>query len=602
MKRIVFNKLLAFALFIAAMGAVWSACKDDLEGQTFLTSDDVMMDDYIIRNDLSMSSFLDIVDRAEFRGMLHAYGIYTCFIPTNEAIAAYLQSLGKSSVADLSPEDCANVVKYHVVRHTGEGDDVVAFMSSDFIDGRLGNPNLQVKYLTTRTVLVDGKTVIQVNREANIVEKDIYVANGYIHKIDKVLTPPDKTCGEQVEALEGYSIFKQLMQQTGWANTLKAQGEELWYTVFLHSDEAFRAVGIESMDDLLSYIKANAKYSDTMTNDALLSTYAAYHCVKGLYYIADLSKVSALQTQATNQAITVKLNRDTMLLNEYGSAGSSTYEPGVAVDKRSEYTDYSCSNGVLVDVSSYIGPKIRGAMAVYWDIAEQPEIVSNSKFRKASFGVSWEELQNWSEIKFTLASGVKTMGEFGYAYYSSYDSKNALVNQDALKWYWVRLASVEFTLPMLTPGTYNVWIAFRRMGTDSQQPRIRATLVQEGQDEQMMANAVNVAEYINTDDAAEVLLPTGHKRYVAKERSSTMNCVQFGTCVVLSTGRHKLRCDVLDRGRTGDSWIDMIMFIPIEDDQLWPRFDMKGKAIYPGTPCEEIWPYANACSSDNDAR
>jgi uncharacterized surface protein with fasciclin (FAS1) repeats len=584
------------------MGAVWSACKDDLEGQTFLTSDDVMMDDYIIRNDLSMSSFLDIVDRAEFRGMLHAYGIYTCFIPTNEAIAAYLQSLGKSSVADLSPEDCANVVKYHVVRHTGEGDDVVAFMSSDFIDGRLGNPNLQVKYLTTRTVLVDGKTVIQVNREANIVEKDIYVANGYIHKIDKVLTPPDKTCGEQVEALEGYSIFKQLMQQTGWANTLKAQGEELWYTVFLHSDEAFRAVGIESMDDLLSYIKANAKYSDTMTNDALLSTYAAYHCVKGLYYIADLSKVSALQTQATNQAITVKLNRDTMLLNEYGSAGSSTYEPGVAVDKRSEYTDYSCSNGVLVDVSSYIGPKIRGAMAVYWDIAEQPEIVSNSKFRKASFGVSWEELQNWSEIKFTLASGVKTMGEFGYAYYSSYDSKNALVNQDALKWYWVRLASVEFTLPMLTPGTYNVWIAFRRMGTDSQQPRIRATLVQEGQDEQMMANAVNVAEYINTDDAAEVLLPTGHKRYVAKERSSTMNCVQFGTCVVLSTGRHKLRCDVLDRGRTGDSWIDMIMFIPIEDDQLWPRFDMKGKAIYPGTPCEEIWPYANACSSDNDAR
>jgi uncharacterized surface protein with fasciclin (FAS1) repeats len=602
MKRIAF-KLLAFALFVAATAAVWTSCKDDMEGQTFLTSDDVMMDDYITRNDLSMSKFLDVVDRAEFRGMLHAYGIYTCFVPTNEAIDAYLQSIGKSSVADLSPEECADIVKYHVVRHTGEGEDVVAFMSSDFIDGRLGNPTMLVKYLTTRTVTAeDGRTVIQVNREANIVEKDIYVANGYIHKIDKVLTPPEKNCGEQVEELpDEYSLFKQVLLETGWIDSLKQEGEGLWYTVFMQSNEAFATVEINNMSDLLQYLKDNAKYSD-VTDSELLGIYAAYHCVKGLYYIADLSKVSALQTQAPNQAIALKLKRDSLLLNEYGNAGSDNYEQGVAIDKKSEYTDYSCSNGVLVDVGGYIGPKIRGAMAVYWDIAEQPEIVSNSKFRKASFGVSWDELQNWSEIKFTLASGVKSMGEFGYAYYSSYDSRNAMVNQDALKWYWTRLASVEFTLPMLTPGTYNVWIAFRRMGTDSQQPRIRATLVQEGQDEQMLANTVNIAEYINIDDAAEVLLPTGHKRYVAKERTTTMNCALFGTCVVLSTGRHKLRCDVVDRGRTGDSWIDMIQFIPIEDDQLWPRFDMKGKAIYPGTPCEEIWPYGNACSSDNDAR
>jgi uncharacterized surface protein with fasciclin (FAS1) repeats len=598
MKRIVF-KLIKFILPVAAVAATWSSCRDDLEGQTFLTSDDVMMDDYITQNDLSMSTFLDVVDKAEFRGMLHAYGIYTCFVPTNEAIAAYLQSLGKSSVADLSPQECADIVKYHVVRHTGEGEDVVAFASGDFIDGRLGNLNLMLKYLTTRTVQLDGKTVIQVNREANIVEKDIYVANGYIHKIDKALTPPAMTCGEQIAALpQEYSLFREIMQETGWIDSLKVEVEGMWYSVFLQSNAAFATAGIQTASDLLQYLKDNAKYSD-VTETELLNIYAAYHCVKGLCYIADLSKMSALQSLAPNQAITLKLNRDTLLVNEYGTSGSGDYEAGVAIDKKSEYTDYSCSNGVLVDVSGYIGPKIRGAMAVYWDVTEQPELASNSKFRKSGFGVSWDELQSWSEMKVTLASGVKTYGEFAYSFWSSFTNNFQLVNQDALQLRWYRLSSVEFTLPLLTPGTYNVWVGFRR--AEATGCRVRATLVQEGQEDQAMG-IVQFEEYNNINDAAEVLLSSGYKRYVAKERSTTMNCVRWGTCVVQSTGRHKLRCDVLAGGRNADMWLDMIQFIPVEDDQLWPRFDMKGKAIYAGTPCEEIWPYANACSSDNDVR
>jgi uncharacterized surface protein with fasciclin (FAS1) repeats len=547
-----------------------------------------------------MSKFLDIVDRAEFRGMLHAYGIYTCFVPVNEAVDEYLSGLGKASVADLTPEECADIVKYHVVRHSGEGEDVVAFMSSDFIDGRLGNPTLLVKYLTTRTVQQDGKTVIQVNREANILERDIYVANGYIHKIDKVLIPPEKTCGEQLEALPDaeYSLFKQVMRQTGWIDSLNAQGEGLWYSVFLQSNASFATVGIGSTEQLVQYLKDNARYSDR-TDEELLGIYAAYHCVRGLYYIADLSKVSALQSLAANQAITLKINRDTLLVNEYGSSGSDTYEQGVAVNKKSEYTDYSCSNGVLTDLYGYIGPKIRGALAVYWDVAEQPELQANSKFRKASIPVPWEEMQNWSEMKFTLASGMKTYGEFAYSFYSSYTNNFQLVNQDALQIRWYRLSSLEFTLPLLTPGTYNVWVAWRRAETNNS--KIRATLVQEGEDEQAMGT-IDFYQYNDTEQAAEVLLPEGKKRYVAKERASTMNCELWGTCVVQSTGRHRLRCDVVNGGRNADIWMDMIMFIPIEDDQLWPRFDMKGKAIYPGTPCEEIWPYANACSADNDSR
>jgi len=43
----------------------------------------------------------------------------------------------------------------------------------------------------------------------------------------------------------------------------------------------------------------------------------------------------------------------------------------------------------------------------------------------------------------------------------------------------------------------------------------------------------------------------------------------------------------------------MIQFIPVDDDQLWPRFDIKGNYIYKDTPCDEIFPYDLSCAADN---
>jgi hypothetical protein len=92
------------------------------------------------------------------------------------------------------------------------------------------------------------------------------------------------------------------------------------------------------------------------------------------------------------------------------------------------------------------------------------------------------------------------------------------------------------------------------------------------------------------------------KRYNAKERSGTMNCRRFGTVRVNSTGRHKLRLDVIERGRATTMWIDQLQFIPVDNDQLWPRFDMTGARIEKGTPCDKIYPSTRGCSTDNDIK
>jgi hypothetical protein len=71
----------------------------------------------------------------------------------------------------------------------------------------------------------------------------------------------------------------------------------------------------------------------------------------------------------------------------------------------------------------------------------------------------------------------------------------------------------------------------------------------------------------------------------------------LGTITVTKTGRHTLRFE----GLTGTNKVywDMIHFIPVGDDQVWPRFDVLGNEIYKNTPCNSIYPFDQPCSSNN---
>jgi uncharacterized surface protein with fasciclin (FAS1) repeats len=589
-----------FGVLAIALMVVCNSCKDDMEGKTFLTTDDLMIDDYITQKDPEMSSFLDVADKAGFRGMLHAYGAYTCFVPSNEAINNYVKGLGKSSVADLTEEQCINIIKYHVVRDT--------LSAGNFVDGRLDMANMLAKYITTRTVTKDGKVVLEVNRQAIVLQKDLRAANGYIHKIDQVLIPPTLTTGEQVMALpDDYSMFKEIMQKTGWIDTLtnnKADG--VWYSVFLQSNESLAVTGINNEADLLARLRIDRP--DILTpgttepdDELLLWNFAAYHCVKDLRYVVDLARTGALQSQAPNQALTFLLVKDSVLVNEYSNQMTGEIEKGVAIDKQSEYTDYSCYNGVLLDMTGYIGPKKRKAQALYWDIAEQPEMMKHSSFRKATIGATaspyGRDLPRFSEITIDYQAGLSSQDVVIHQYYygAAYDANTCPANHDYLRIRFNNAKTIDFKLPILTEGTYAVWICYRR--SDVTTLRIKAILQQDGSDDQEIGTLALYNTFdINTPP--EVLLNSGMKRYTAKNMAGTMNSLRFGTMEVKTTGRHTLRFETVDRGRGEGIGIDMLHFIPVDEDQLYPRFDMNGKAVFRDTPCCEIFPYANACSAD----
>ena len=584
------NNFRFFLYLVCAVVVAAYSCREDMSDEQFKTTDDLMIYEYIVKNNIS-DAFIELVNKADLKGMLQAYGSYSCFVPTDAAISEYLSRNGKLNVADLSDDECLDIVKFHVIPDT--------LRTLDFVDGRLRTANMMKMYLTTRLENIDGKSELQVNRQAIILDRDIRTGNGYIHVIDRVLTEPEHTIGELISSLGNeYSLFKNVMIKSGWADTLSRRSESFWYTVFLQSDQSFVRSGIRSEAHLLERLREDRP--DIEDDKDLLWAFAAYHCVKGLYYFADLTNESALQACAPNQAITIKLNRDNLIVNEYINEATDSKEEGVLVDRESFYTDYSCNNGVLIDLEGYIGPKKRKAQAVFWDVCLQPEFTKDSRFRRASWNLNREQFENLSEIttSFVMNPGG---GDFGYSYFGGYADNWAVVNFDALQVNMYRLNDIAFKLPLLTEGVYNVWICYRR--ADVQTLRINGVFLQDGKEEQKMNNIVTLYDYYDTSTDAQILLISkGMKRYVAKHRSSTTNSYLLGTIAVESTGRHTLRLDVVDRGRNTQVWIDMFHFIPIDDDQLWPRFDKQGTRIMPLTECKDIYPFDNmTCPEDQDS-
>ena len=127
--RLLIPVLLALASFIS--------CEKDMAGKIYQVSDQRMIDEILEDNNDQMSSFLKIIDISGLRGTVHAYGTYTLFAPTNDAISKYLVS-NNLSLEALTKEKAEEIVKYHLIADT--------IPSSEFVDGRLAFPNFSKRY------------------------------------------------------------------------------------------------------------------------------------------------------------------------------------------------------------------------------------------------------------------------------------------------------------------------------------------------------------------------------------------------------------------------------------------------------------------------
>ncbi|RYE37105.1 MAG: fasciclin domain-containing protein [Sphingobacteriaceae bacterium] len=562
MKKLISANRFSMWLIVCAVTTIFIAgCKK--EKYPILTSSVLNITQYLESKPDQFSLFKQILDKSGYSGFLGAYGAYTLFAPTDDGVKTYLKTVNKTSVDQIDANTCKDLVKIHLIQDT--------LTTGQFTDGKLPSITMYGQYLTTGAANVNGTTKVTVNRQANLVQGNVKAGNGIVHVIDNMLRPATLTLAQMIEQNPKYSIFTQALKQTGFYDTLNVaannstNANRKFFTVFAETDSTFNAAGISS------YAALQRRYSATGNpkNPAdSLYLFIAYHTVPDIKYLADVITSPSIVTLAPQEVITTSLNSQTILLNE--TTFNGIFEPGAPVSRN--YSDLTATNGVLHASATNFTIKKRSPTAVYFDVADQPELRKmTSTFRKfgkfvnLSYGqladVTWDYAA--AQITYTCTSNTDANP---YVYYDLLSFGLRFGASNVVNW-------IEFKTPLLVKGQYKVWICFRR--------NVHGQFTQVSIDGNPLSRIVDLtAYYPSLTDPDGVTESQGFKKYTGVTNTTQM-AELAGTVNITSTDRHKIRLQAIKNSSSGATGVslDMIQFIPINQDQQYPRFNRDGSLI-----------------------
>ncbi|GAA4307022.1 fasciclin domain-containing protein [Aestuariibaculum suncheonense] len=521
------------------------------------TDETLNITEFLRANTERYSLFLQILDITDYASFMNTYGTYTLFLPTNEAVEAYMTDLGVSALENVPLEDLQELAKLHILEQKIE--------TTTFTDGKIATPSMQGQFLITGAVNTSDGSSITVNKSAKISTSNIEVGNGIIHEIDQVLRVATKTIAETIESDPSLSLFTEAMKATGWYEVLDrpityVDSVPSYLSVIAQSNAVFEEAGFNNLDDL------KTRYShlgDPMNPEDSLNLFVAYRISPGLNYLADLAVTPALITKAPLEVISIKLSADTLLINEETFAG--IFEKGVEIDR--EASDETATNGVVHTVKENYFIKKRLPAPVYFDLADQPEFRQlSSVFRVPGM---WAGLSD-AELADVTWEGTPALN---YVCQALGSSSRPGWHGDVLESVRFRDGfnnNIEFTTPVIIKGQYKVWISWRT--------NLRATnSVRAYFNDTPLARTFNMQEYVNTGEAERVLESQGYKRHISPT-SGNYNCKLLGIINVETTGRHKFKLQSLAYAG-GQSWFDVVEFRPVDMDQLYPKFEAGGDGL-----------------------
>ena len=416
--------------------------------------------------------------------------------------------------------------------------------------------------------------------------------------IDTIVAPPDHTIRGQVYSLpENYSLLKKILKQSGGSETLADTTQT--YTFFVQENADFAAAEIYSTGDLLAKLRAAtpAVESDSL----LLDRFIDYRTLSGAIETDSLLKMPLLETLVADEKIFLSLDySQSPGVLKINDLNGHLIAPDAVLDSESEYSNRNCSNGIIHKISGNLWIKDRKPYRIYWDIAEQPEIRALSNFRQPGCAASFYP-GDLSEITWEARPGTPTILAQIHYYCGTipqdinvFDTKSQYVYADYLR-FSLDLGAIpwlELKTPVLIKGTYKVWICYRR----EKEIDLKTTFKQEEQDDQVLPYIFDTSKYMPDPDADgfshEAIEMQGWKMYNAKKYERVVCSHLIGVIDVQSTGRHTLRFEATTNRQSSILCsFDMIQFIPVDENQLWPRVDMLGNWI--GADVEEckIFPY-----------
>lgn len=587
-----------------------NGCKE--EKLVYLTSNNVNITTYLEKNPERFSEFLKILEISKTDGFLQAYGRYTFFLPTNDAVKEYLSLKGKTTIDQISPEEWRSIVTLHLLNDT--------ISTRKLTDGKINPITMYGQYLTAGTVMQNGVSSIVINRQAKILKPNNIVGNGIIHEVDHVLEPAKATLAQLIEGNPKYSIFAEALNATGLMDTLRFLPAEnpvaarKWMTVIVETDSVLKEAGYPDFNTLKARL---SKGGDPKSVKDSLHLFMAYHLIYDIKFLADIASYESHGTAATADPFYARLDGQKVLINDI--VFDDVYEPGVSLIR--SRSDVAALNGVLHETAPYAwryesktgvqtgvtnghyAIKVRQPKAVYWEPTDFPEVKNNPNvygkktsdpFLKATLATTPIAGWDWPN------AGTNT--KFGMVY--RYDATRSFVNNDCLNpalgvWTAANSGSatnawVQMRSPILVKGKYKVWFCYERREQTGQWPTGRRVQCQVTIGKQVMLYPFDFAEPPPTVSTMKELESLGWKYYTSNpvlvtyssggKPSNVFVGKYVGIVDIPSTDRYPIRLDVL-QGNQNSSYLDMVHFIPVDaPSQILPRFGKDGSKDFTDIP------------------
>jgi len=317
MKQIKTKSIALAAIAIMAL----SGCKEHIEEGARYTFTGHTIASFLEENEEIYSSFIDILDRGGRLSLMKAYGQYTCFAPTNDAVARYLyeqDSIYRASLVDDNPNDivwtgvtspelselsdsmCKVISQTHLLP--------AIYLTTDMEGDIIPTMNMNDRYLSlSYDVDENNLNVLLINGTGEIIAKDEEVENGVVHTIASVLTPSTNTVPAQMLEHDYYHIFGEALEMTGYNEQLQLYKDESYtegdlkangiykdsplcpypenryfgFTAFIETDQVYHENGIYNFDDLVEKCKEwypNADPNAPFTSkDNPVNQFIGYH-------------------------------------------------------------------------------------------------------------------------------------------------------------------------------------------------------------------------------------------------------------------------------------------------------------------------------------
>jgi uncharacterized surface protein with fasciclin (FAS1) repeats len=277
---------------------LFSTCREDI-GDNYVTFQEETITSFLTSQE-EYAEFTTLLNAANLLDLLSAYGTYTCFAPTNEAVSKYYEQKGKG-LDQMTEKEIREIAYNHLINK--------GISSLEFPSGVISEPNMDDRFLTiSYDKSVDGMPSVFVNDSSRIIIFDQKLHNGIVHTVSKVLEPSKIQLPEVIGANPRFKLFAEALYATGMSDSLRLMKDETYvqkkilsslynnywdtppfkkygYTALIESDSLYTLNGIHNLEDLKDYAaKAYAEVypqdkdvSDITDRRNSLNRFVSYH-------------------------------------------------------------------------------------------------------------------------------------------------------------------------------------------------------------------------------------------------------------------------------------------------------------------------------------